>query len=413
MSKTIKIIFFTVFLDLLGYGILIPVIPLLVTDPTNPFYLLSAGVSPQTGLLVLGLLIAVYPIGQFFSTPILGQLSDRYGRKPILIISILGTSISYVLFALGIVTKNIPLLFFSRFFDGMTGGNIAVAQATIADITTPENRTRNFGMIGAAFGLGFIFGPFIGGKLSSPAVVSWFNPATPFYFAAILAALNVISIWQFLPETNKVKRVVAISFNKSISNIKKGFSLPALKDLFTVTFLFNAGFTFFTTFFSVFLITRFGFNEAKIGNFFAYVGIWSVVTQAVVTRFMAKRFTQEQILSATLLGCSIMLLVYFLPRAAWQLYLVPPFFSLMTGLSMANIGSLISTRADHKIQGEIMGISASITALAQSIPPILAGVIAGIISPTTPLLIASLIVFVSWTVFMYQYKKTKNPSVHS
>ncbi len=254
MSKTIKLIFFTVFLDLLGYGILIPVIPLLVTDPSNQFYLLNTSTSAHTGLILLGFLIAVYPIGQFFSTPILGQLSDRYGRKPILIISILGTSISYILFAIGIITKNIPLLFISRFFDGITGGNISVAQATIADITTPENRTRNFGMIGAAFGLGFIFGPFIGGKLSSSQFVSWFNPATPFYFAAILAFLNVLSIWKFLPETNIHKTVRSISFAKSLHNIKKGFAMPQLKNLFEVTFLFNAGFTFFTTFFSVFLL---------------------------------------------------------------------------------------------------------------------------------------------------------------
>lgn len=398
MNKTIKIIFFTVFLDMLGYGILIPVMPLLFTDPTNQFYLLKEG--SRQGFLLLGLLIAMYPIGQFFATPILGQLSDRYGRKPILTLSILGTSLSYILFAVGIITKNIPLLFISRFFDGITGGNISVAQATIADITVPENRARNFGMIGAAFGLGFIFGPFLGGKLSSSSIVSCFNPATPFYFAAFLALINIISIWKFLPETNRHIEKKIITFGKSISNIKKAFEFPGLKNLFTVSFLFSAGFAFFTTFFSVFLITKFGFNENRIGNFFAYVGLWSVFTQAVVTRFAAKRFTQENILKFSLLGCSVFLLAYFLPRQSWQLYLIPPFFSLMTGLTMANMNALISSKVEAKVQGEVLGISTSVGALAQSIPPIVAGFTAALFSPATPLLIASLFVFVGWILFV-------------
>lgn len=387
---------------MLGYGILIPVMPLLFTDPTNQFYLLKEG--SRQGFLLLGLLIAVYPIGQFFATPILGQLSDRYGRKPILMISIFGTSLSYILFAIGIITKNIPLLFISRFFDGITGGNISVAQATIADITVPENRAKNFGMIGAAFGLGFIFGPFLGGKLSSNSVVSWFTPATPFYFAAFLALINVISIWKLLPETNKHIQKKIITFGKSISNIRKAFQFPGLQNLFTVNFLFSAGFAFFTTFFSVFLITRFGFNENRIGNFFAYVGLWSVFTQAVVTRYAAKKFTQVGILKITLLGCSVFLLAYFLPNKSWELFLIPPFFSLMTGLTIANISALISSKVDAKVQGEVLGISTSVVALAQSIPPVIAGFSAVLFSPLTPIYIASLFVFVGWLLFFMKNK---------
>jgi DHA1 family tetracycline resistance protein-like MFS transporter len=313
--------------------------------------------------------------------------------------------VSYILFAIGIITKNIPLLFFSRFFDGITGGNIAVAQAAIADVTTPENRAKNFGMIGAAFGLGFIFGPFIGGKLSDPSLVSWFTASTPFYFAAILAFLNVISIWKFLPETNKNLNNLKIKFNKSIRNIITAFNLPGLKSLFGTTFFFNAGFTFFTTFFSVFLIIKFGFSQGNIGTFFAYVGIWSVITQAVLTRIFAKKLTKEQILNISLFGCAVMLLAYFLPNQKWELYLVPPFFSLFTGLTMANLNALISERSDKTIQGQIMGISASVTALAQIVPAILSGFIAAVLKPTTPIIVASIFVFISFIVF--QKAKTK------
>lgn len=408
MSKIIKIIFFTVFLDLLGYGILIPIIPLLFTDPSNAFYLLTSNQSARTGFLILGLLIASYPIGQFFATPILGQLSDKYGRKKILIISILGTSISYIIFAIGIVTKNIPILFISRFFDGITGGNIAVAQATIADVTLPENRAKNFGMIGAAFGLGFIFGPFIGGKLADSSLVSWFTPATPFYFAALLAFINVISIIFFLPETNKhISKEKEITFNKSIANIREALFFPQLRNLFSTSFLFNAGFTFFTTFFSVFLIKKFGYTEGKIGTFFAYVGIWSVITQGLLTRWASKKFTHTQILKVTLLGCSIFLLAYFLPQKSWQLFLVPPFFSVMTGLTMANLNALISKSGKSTSQGEIMGISSSVNALAQSIPPIISGVAAALISPYTPILFASFFIFISWVLFVRYHNGKK------
>lgn len=169
-SNPMLTIFLTVFIDLLGVGVLIPVMPLLLGDPTSPYYLLPTGWSTEQGYVLLGLLTAVFPLMQFFATPILGQLSDKYGRKDILLISLFGTSLSYVLFAYGIMSRNLPLLFVSRALDGITGGNISVAQAAIADISLPENRAKNFGLIGMAFGLGFIFGSFLGGKLSDPTV---------------------------------------------------------------------------------------------------------------------------------------------------------------------------------------------------------------------------------------------------
>lgn len=406
-NKILVTIFLTVFIDLLGIGILIPVIPQLFANPLSSEYILAPGVSINTGYLLLGLLIAVYPLGQFLATPILGQLSDKYGRKKILAISLLGTSISYVVFAVAILTKNIPLLFISRFFDGITGGNISIAQAMIGDVSKPENRAKNFGMLGAAFGLGFIFGPYIGGKLSDPSVVSWFTLATPFYFAGILAFLNMLSVLFLVPETNHNLWKEKLTWGKSLSNIKKAMEMKDMSTLFLVSFLFFSGFTFFTSFFGVFLIDRFSFTQGNIGDFFAYVGLWSVFTQAVMTRIFAKRFSESQIIPYTLIGSGLLVLLYFLPNKSWELFLIPPFFSICTGLTMANTNSLLSKKAPSNQRGEIMGISSSVQALAQTIPAVLSGFIAASLAPTTPLIIASIIIVLSGISFRFLYKEAQ------
>lgn len=405
-NKILIIIFFTVFLDLLGIGILIPVIPNLFANPISPEYMLPVDVTLKNGYILLGLLIAIYPLGQFFSTPILGQLSDKYGRKKILGISLFGTALGYLIFAIGIITKNIPLLFISRFFDGITGGNISVAQAMIGDVSKPENRAKNFGMLGAAFGLGFIIGPYIGGKLSDPNVLSWFNSSTPFYFAALLALINMLSVLFLVPETNKHLRAGIITWNKSISNIKKAMKMKGVSTIFLTNFLYFGGFTFFTTFFGVFLINKFNYTQGNIGDFFAYVGIWSVFTQAVLTRFFAKRFGERQVIRYSLIFGGVVILTYFLPEYSWQLFLIPPFFSACTGLSMANMNSLLSKSAPEDARGEIMGISSSVQALAQFIPAVLSGFIAASLLPTTPIIIASTFIIISGITFRLRYKES-------
>ncbi|HTK60314.1 MAG TPA: MFS transporter, partial [Candidatus Baltobacteraceae bacterium] len=286
-KRPLAVIFLTVLVDLIGIGILIPVIPQLLANPESPSYLLTGQITAREGLLLYGLLTAVYPLMSFLSAPILGQLSDRYGRRRILAVCIAGTASGYVLFALAILTKNLPLLFFARILPGITGGNISVAQAAVADITKPEDRAKNFGLLGAAFGLGFILGPLIGGKLADPNVLPWFGAATPFWFAAILAAFNLVSILMFFPETHRTDGVAkAFRWLKSMGDIAAAFRLKELRGLFTTSFLFYSGFG-FISFFGVFLADRFGFNEGATGNYFAYVGICIVLAQAVIVRFVS------------------------------------------------------------------------------------------------------------------------------
>ncbi len=351
---------------MLGYGILIPIMPQLLANPLSPSYLLGGAENLKHGYILLGLLIAVFPLAQFVAAPILGQLSDRHGRKKILLFSLMGTCLSYVLFALGIHMKLLWLLFFGRTLDGLTGGNVAVAQAAVADVTRPENRTKNFGLIGAAFGLGFVVGPFLGGKLSDGTLVSWFDFATPFWFAALLSLTNVIFVLTSFDETHANPNPhSAVNWHQSVTNLLQAFNLRGLRGLYATVFLFHCGFSFFTTFISVFLITRFGFNQSHLGDFFAYVGLWVIFTQGFITRRLSRIYAEPQILKVSLIICGCGILCYFLAKTPLQLLCIVPFFAVFNGLSQSNMVGLISRSVDSSIQGEILGINASIQAFAQ------------------------------------------------
>lgn len=410
-KSQLTIVVFTLFLDALGFGILIPIVPLLLADPSSRFYILPAGASIKSGYVLLGLITAIFPLMQLFSTSILGQLSDKFGRKPILIYTLIGTFISYALFAFGISIKNIPLLFISRAIAGITSGNLSVAQASIADITKPSDRAKNFGLIGAAFGTGFIIGPFLGGKLSDPQVLPFFNPTIPFYFASILALINSFSVRFNFKETNiYLDKSPHIEWGKAITNLYKAFQIENLRFLFLTNFTFFSGFTFFVTFISVFFIKKFHFTQGNIGDFFSFLGLWIVLTQAILTRQIAKYFNERQVLRFTIFLDGVFIGLMYFAQAPWMLYLIAPFIAICNGLSIANLTGLISRSADQKIQGEILGINASIQALAQLIPPILSGFIAASFAPEAPLIVASVIIIFAGVLFSTLYKPTKSPA---
>ena len=384
-------VFLTIFIDLLGIGVLIPIYPLLIIAH-SPFRVTPDSWQLSTSLLMLGWLSAAFPLAQFIFAPILGQISDKFGRKKVMLISIIGTSASYILFAIAIVTKNIPLLFFARIMDGCTGGNISVAQAVIADISTPQNRAKNFGLIGMAFGLGFIFGPVIGGVLSDHHLVKWFSASTPFYFTSTLSIINAFLIFKFLPETLKVKSEKRLDITRPIHNIVMAFSKPGLRNIMPSIFLFNGGFTFFTTFFAVIMATKYHFTQSGIGNYFAYVGIMIVISQGLLVRRVAKIVKDYQVLRFSLFGSGICLLVFFLIPASseYLLYFVPPFLAGFNALTMSFNATLITRVTPENMRGEAMGINSSVMAIAQAIPAIISGYIASI-GATLPIIVGSFI----------------------
>ncbi len=410
-ERALPVVLMTIFIDVLGVGVLIPIIPQLLANPRSSFYLLPAGWTFKGGLILLGWLVAIYPLMQFLATPILGQLSDRFGRKPILGFSIFGTAIGYVLFAIGIIERNIPLLFFARALDGITGGNLSVAQAVIADVTPPKDRTKRFALIGAAFGTGFVLGPYLGAKLGSSGISvfglfhtpHWFNPATPFWFTAILSTINLGLIITLLPETNLVLRHVKIKLTKSVHNIITAASYPGLRVIFPSVFLFWGGFAFFQTFFQVLLINKLHFTQNNVGDFFAYIGIWIAFVQAVLTPLLAKKLKPFQVLRFSFIGSGITLFLFLMATKTTDLLWITPIFALFLGNSIANTISLVSISADSNIQGEVLGINASVQSLAQAVPAALSGYLATI-GISTPILVGGFTTLAGGILFLLIYR---------
>ncbi len=411
--KPILPLFLTIFIDLVGFSILIPVFPLLIDpSPGAEFRVTPLDWSPRTGLIMLGWLQAVYPLCIFLAAPVLGQLSDRLGRRPVLAVSIAGTAVGYVIFAAGISMKSIPLLFLGRAIDGLTGGNLAVAQAAIGDVSTEENRAKNFGLIGAAFGLGFILGPYIGGRLSAPSTSfyglfhtpSWFGATTPFLFAALLAALNAASVFFRLPETLAHKRTDKLQFGKSIRNVQQGFASPRSRAVLTTAFFWVCGFTFFTTFFGVYVKNKFGFSQSKTGDYFAIVGVFIAITQGALVGLVAKKLADYKVLRFSIFGQVVALTAYFLITKSSILYVFIPVLALFQGLSQANLTTLVSRSAEMGRQGEAMGIYSSVSSLAQVPASVLVGYVASSVSSNMPLIVGAGLTLVAGLVFWALFK---------
>jgi DHA1 family tetracycline resistance protein-like MFS transporter len=395
-------ILFTVFLDLLGIGIIIPIVAptILKTDILG----IDASFSYKT--LILGLLISSYPIAQFFSAPVLGAMSDRDGRKKILIFSIIGSVIGYLIFALGIIYNNISMLFMGRIVDGISGGNIAIIYSSLADVSDEKSKAKNFGLVGAAFGVGFIIGPFFGGELANPNLVSWFNYSTPFFFAALLSFINLIMVIIRFKETLKEKRETEINIFTGFKNISKAMSIKDFRNIFFIAFLVTFGFTMFSQFFQVFLIEKFNYSQFNIGRLLAYFGICSALIQGGLVRRLSKKHKPEKILPISLFLMSISLILLIIPNESWYLYITMALVAITQGITSPNITAMVSNLADNSTQGEVLGINQSVQALAQAIPPIIGGLTVSL-NLNTPIILSAIVVFIAWITFINVFMKKK------
>ncbi len=394
----------TVFLDVVGLGIAIPALSIVLIDPAQS--ILPIDTSNEMRGILYGFLIAAYPAAQFLGAPVLGALSDRFGRKSLLQISLFGTAIGYVIFALGIQFDSLWLLFASRLLDGFTGGNISIAQSAIADTSTEESRARDFGLMGMMFGLGFILGPFLGGQLSDPDLVSWFSPATPFWFATVLTLVNMVLLAILFKETLHTRINTPITALTGLRNFARAFTIPGLRAVFVMSFLFSVGFTFFSQFFNVFLIERFQFDQGDIGNVFGMFGICMALTQGFIVRPISRRFKPHQVLRVTILVQACILPLFMLARTPIMLFSIIPFLSIFQGLSFPNLTAIVSNETGEESQGEGLGLNQSVHSMGQIFPPVIAGFIA-VVHPALPIAVGSGCLLLAWLTFIALYKPSR------
>lgn len=401
-NKPLLVLFCTLLLDTISIGILIPVLPAIFTDPTSSAFMLY-GYSVSSQYFLAGAITAVFGLMQFLAAPLLGELSDVYGRKRLLTIGVAVLAFSNLLFGFGIEIASLAVLFIARILAGIAGANFSIAQAAIVDVSKPEDRAKNFGLIGAAFGIGFILGPLLGGIIAA----TFSHAAMPFLFAGALGLLNVVFIALFLPETRKTTNEVRAKFTifKGLQNIKQAFSDKDALPVYLTSFFYMCGFAFFTSFIGILLAVNHGYSEAGIGAFFAVVGLSIAVTQLVILPQVAKRYKERPILLFGFPIVAATIVAYPFVDGNVLLFLLIPIMAVPQGLAFANISSLVSKSVSADKQGAALGINGSLMALAQGIVPLIAGIGTGIIGLTSPFVAGGVIIMLAWLILWHARRR--------
>ncbi len=350
-KASLAVIFTIVFIDLIGFGIVIPILPL---------YAERFGASP----LVIGILLAVYSLMQSIFAPVLGRLSDRVGRRPVLLVSIAGSAAGFLLMGMA---NSLVLLFAARIIDGITGGNISTAQAYIADITSPKDRSKGMGLIGAAFGLGFIFGPAIGG------VMSHFSLSAPFYFAAALAAMNTVAVYLFLPESLSPEHRTGTSRQAGVLQAFREARGSPLAVILGTYFFTTVAFSMLTAAYPLFAARQYGYHAAQIGYIFAGMGILGALIQGGLMGWLT-RFLSDRALTlagAALLACGL----FLLPMGHGLKLLILSTALLAAGHSLVVVplNGLASKSLGPSAQGRVLGLMQSSASFARIVGPVLGG----------------------------------------
>jgi DHA1 family tetracycline resistance protein-like MFS transporter len=390
-SASVKFIFVTVFLEWLGLGIIIPILP----DVIRRF-----GAEPEFVNHYFGYFVSVYALMQLIASPVLGSLSDNFGRRPVLLVSLLGAGLDYILMAF---SPSLLILFVGRIISGLTGAGMTVASSYMADISDDSNRSANFGMIGAGFGLGFIIGPVIGGMLGSHGF------QVPFLFAAVLNIINFGFGLFILPESlpPEKRRPFKFKFLNPITSVLETARQSKVGVLFLVYFLFYLSGQVHPSIWTLYTQLKFHWTAFDVGLSLAAVGLTIAIVQGGLTRVIIPKIGESR---AVLFGSwftIIGFMLYAFATEGWMIYAIMP-FSCLSGIAGPALQSLISKRTPPSQQGELQGCLMSIASLTAILGPLFyTGVFAHFTMPSSPIFfpgvayfMAALVSLIGWILLM-------------
>lgn len=359
-NKALIPIFIVVLVDLLGFSIVLPLLP---------FYAQDYQASPE----VIGYFVAAYSVFQFLASPILGGLSDKYGRRPLLIYSQLGSMIGFLLLGWA---GSLAMLFLSRIIDGISGGNLTIAFAYLSDVTPPEERSSAFAVMGVAFGLGFMVGPLVGGELSA----LWGRSA-PAFAAAFLSACSTMLTLFYLKEPARHVASEAKTGLAYYVNALGYFKERKLRTFLLVFLFFTLPFSLYVSMFSLYAKIELSFTETDVGRFLAYIGFLGIIWQGVVIRRLVKGMGEQAVLRLGLSSLMLGLLGIVFAINWWQLGLIAIVFSFGAGATRPVISSIITQVAPPNRKGGVIGVASSIESFTRVIAPIAGGWIIGGLHP--------------------------------
>ena len=373
--KPIVILFVIVFIDLVGFGILIPLLP---------FYVQRVGASPEIITITLGL----YSLFQFIAAPMWGRLSDRYGRKPILAWSLAGLAISYLMLA---AADTLALVMASRVVGGLMSGNISAAFAYVTDITSEENRAKGMGLLGAAFGLGFIFGPVIGGLLAGTDVETA-NYALPAYFATGLIILSLVGVVFVLPESLSAdirEKIRSQPKTRLLTQLRLTLMQRTLVLIIAVSFMLTMAFALLEVIFALWAYDVLRLGPRDIGLVLTYVGVIGVIVQGGLIGPLTQRFSEAKLVvfSIVCFFSGYVWLVFTTTMAS--LFLAMTLLAIGSGISNPLLSSLVSKLAGDTERGTVLGIFQGAGSLARVIGPFYVGFVYADLGPTAPYLVAA------------------------
>lgn len=358
----LSIVIGTVLIDLIGFGIVLPLLPLWAEE---------FGASPTQ----VGALAATYALAQVIAAPLWGMASDRVGRRPVLLVSLAGASVGAFLTGFA---GSLWLLFLARALHGASGASYVAAQAYVADVTSPERRARGMGLIGAAFGVGFVIGPAIGAGLAL------IDLRAPFIFAGVLAALGFLVALRFLPES----RPVTVRMQEAATRTARRLPREAY-GILAVAFVATAAFVGVEAIFALFVERQLGYGPVAIALVFVYIGVAAVISQGLLVGPVARRWGEARMLVGGLVGTGLGMLAVGLSDELWQLLPALLLMALAWGFVYAGISTLITFQAGDHAQGGTLGVLGSASGLARVVGPLGAGFALGALGAPAPLLIGA------------------------